>query len=139
LRDAFTALGGVGNWGVEELIPGRLLFDSGVFLEQLFPRVIAMLNRVMDETPVEHLPHVSVHPSDFLPPTESQVDPFVEQDRQSIRWQLGCKWRLGRRRDGLRCHLLCRGPEGPQDGRRSALERSQDSLMPNNWLTAPAS
>jgi hypothetical protein len=89
LRAAFTALGGIADWGVEELIPGRLHFDPGVFLEQLFLRVIAMLNRVMDEMPVERLPHVSLHPSDSLPPTGPQAGPFVELNRQSIRWQLG--------------------------------------------------
>ena len=89
LRAAFTALGGIADWGVEELIPGRLHFDPGGFVEQLFPRVTAMLNRIMDETPVERLPHVSLHPSDSLPPTGPQAGPFAELNRQSIRWQLG--------------------------------------------------
>lgn len=89
LRAAFTAFGGLADWGVEELIPGRLHFDPGVFLEQLLPRVLAMLNRIMDETPVERLPHVALDPSASLPPTGRGSDPFVELNRQSIRWQLG--------------------------------------------------
>ncbi len=89
LRSAFTALGGVADWGVEELIPGRLHFDPGVLLEQLLPRVIAMLNRIMDEMPVERLSHVSLQPSDAHPPTGPQAGAFVELNRQSVRWQLG--------------------------------------------------
>jgi hypothetical protein len=89
LQAAFAALGGLADWGVEELIPGRLHFDPGVLLEQLFPRAIAMLNRIMDETPVERLAHVLPQPSDSLPPTGSSSGPFAELNRQSIRWQLG--------------------------------------------------
>jgi len=48
-----------------------------------------MLNRIMEETPVERLPHVTLQPSDSLPPSAAQSNPFVELNRQSIRWQLG--------------------------------------------------
>jgi hypothetical protein len=89
LRTAFLALGGLAAWGVEALIPGRLHFDPGVFLEELFPRIIAMLNRIMDETPIERMAHVALRPMDLLPPTGPQSGPFVEMNRQSIRWQLG--------------------------------------------------
>jgi hypothetical protein len=89
LRAAFTALGGLADWGVEELVPGRLHLDPGVFLEHLFPRVLAMLNKIMDQTPVERLAYVSLQPGDCLPPAASQLDPFFEMNRQSVRWQLG--------------------------------------------------
>jgi len=89
LRTAFDGLGGVADWGVEELISEQLHFDAGMFLEQLFPRVITILNRIMDETPVERLDHVSLEPLDSLSPTGSQDGPFIERDRQSILWQLG--------------------------------------------------
>lgn len=89
LRAAFNALGGLSNWGVEELIPGRLHFDPGVLLEQLFPRVLAMLNAIMDETPVESLAHVALRPEDSAPPTGPHSGAFMEVNRQSIRWQLG--------------------------------------------------
>lgn len=89
LRAAFTALGGLADWGVEELIPGQLHFDPGVLLEQLLPRVLGLLNCVVDETPVETLAHVSLPPSDSLPPTGVHSGPFVELNRQSVRWQLG--------------------------------------------------
>lgn len=89
LRAAFVALGGLADWGVEELIPGRLHFDPGVLLEQLFPRVLDMLNKIMDETSVETLAHVTLQPSDSLPPTGPHPGPFLELSRHSIRWQLG--------------------------------------------------
>jgi hypothetical protein len=89
LRTAFNALGGLAAWGVEELIPGRLHFDPGVFLEELLPRVLGMLNRIMDETPVERLAHVALQARDYLPPIGPGSGSFVEMNRQSIRWQLG--------------------------------------------------
>lgn len=89
LKGSFSALGGLVDWGVEELIPRHLHCDPGVFIEQLFPRVLAMLNRIMDETPVERLARVTLQPADSLPPTGPQSGPFVELYRQSIRWQLG--------------------------------------------------
>lgn len=89
LRAAFTALGGLDDWGVEELIPGRLHFDPGVLLEQLLPRVLAMLNQIMDETPIDRLTHVTLQPSNSLPPTGRGSEPFTELNRQSVRWQLG--------------------------------------------------
>ena len=89
LRVAFTALGGLAAWGVEDLIPGRLHVDPGVLLEQLLPRVLAMLNCIMDETPVETLAHVALQSNDSLPPVGPQAGPFDELNRQSIRWQLG--------------------------------------------------
>jgi hypothetical protein len=86
LRTAFSALGGLADWGVEELLPRRLHFDAGVLIEQLLPRVITMLNKIMDATPVETLPHVSLQASDLVAPNDGS---FVEINRQSIGWQLG--------------------------------------------------
>jgi hypothetical protein len=89
LLAAFAALGGEEQWGVEQLIPGRIHADPGVLLEQLLPRVLQMLNRIMDETPVERLSGVSLDSGDSDPSTEGNSDPFHELNRQSIRWQLG--------------------------------------------------
>lgn len=89
LLASFTALGGTADWGVEQLIPGRIHADPGVLLEQLLPRVLLMLNKIMDGTPVDQLSHVSLQPSDFHPPTGPHSGSFVELNRQSIRWQLG--------------------------------------------------
>ena len=86
---AFAALGGDEAWGVEELIAGRMHADPGILLEQLLPRVLDMLNKIMDETPVEQLSGVSLEPEDSEPPVEGHSEPFHELNRQSIRWQLG--------------------------------------------------
>jgi len=89
LLAGFAALGGNAYWGIEQLVPGRIHADPGVLLEQLLPRVLRMLNDIMAATPVEQLPHVNLQPSDLQPPVGSHSGPFVELNRQSIRWQLG--------------------------------------------------
>lgn len=89
LLASFAALGGTADWGVEQLLPGRIHADPGVLLEQLLPRVLLLLNKIMDATPVEQLSHVSLQASDCQPPTGPTPGPFVELNRQSIRWQLG--------------------------------------------------
>jgi hypothetical protein len=86
---AFDALGGNTQWGIEQLIPGRIHADPGVLLEQLLPRILLMLNEIMEATPVERLAQVSLEPSDYQPPNRPPAGPFVEANRQSIRWQLG--------------------------------------------------
>jgi hypothetical protein len=65
---AIEALGGQNLWGVQSLIPGRLHTDPGILLEQLFPRVIHLLNELMTHTPVEQLSGVNLQPADEIPP-----------------------------------------------------------------------
>jgi hypothetical protein len=89
LMAAVGGLGGSANWGIEQLVPGRFHADPGILLEQLLPRVLHLLNKIMDATPVERLTHVSLQPSNSLPPHGAQSDPFDELNRLSIRWQLG--------------------------------------------------
>jgi hypothetical protein len=92
LLAAFAALDGDAAWGVEQRLPGRLHADPGTLLEQLLPRVVQMLNEIMDATPVEQLSGVSLQPSDLevpVAPAGSYSDPFDEINRHSIRWQLG--------------------------------------------------
>ena len=92
LLEAFAALDGDAAWGVEQRIPGRLHADPGTLLEQLLPRVLRMLNKIMDATPVEQLSGVNLQPGDLEVPAAragSPSDPFDEISRQSIRWQLG--------------------------------------------------
>jgi hypothetical protein len=89
LRAAVDALGGTQRGGIESPIPGGLHFDPGVLIEELLPRVLAMLGRIMDKTPVESLAHVSIAQSECVPPTNGGADTFGEVNRQSIRWQLG--------------------------------------------------
>lgn len=89
LKDALVALGGLAAWGVEELVAGQLHFDPGIFMERLFPHVMAMLNQIMDETPVERFAHVALPPNASLPPVGPDAGAFSEPNRRSIRWQLG--------------------------------------------------
>jgi hypothetical protein len=89
LLAALSGLGGHADWGIEQLVPDRFHADPGILLEQLLPRILQLLNKIMDATPVEQLAHVSLQPSDYLPPSGPQSGPFVEMNSQSIRWQLG--------------------------------------------------
>jgi hypothetical protein len=88
LLASFNALGGAGAWGVEQLVPGHFHADPGILVEQLLPRVLDMLNEIMNATPVESLAHVNLQPSDLVPPVGPHSGPFVDVNRQSIRWQL---------------------------------------------------
>lgn len=88
LREAFAALGGEAEWGVRLPVVDQTRVDPGVLLENLLPRVLRLLNEIMDETPVERLSHVKIRDSDKSPPTTAET-PYTEQNRQSIAWQLG--------------------------------------------------
>jgi hypothetical protein len=89
---SMDALGGRGSWGAS-LKANRWLVDPAIFLEQLLPLVLTMLNEVMDKTPVERLSHVALTPADSQPPVPDPklggMDVFGERSRLSIRWQLG--------------------------------------------------
>ena len=74
--------------GLQELIPGRLHADPATLLERLLPAIIKLLNDLMDATPVEDLPGVSLTPGKLGPPQERNSS-FGERERLSIRWQLG--------------------------------------------------
>jgi hypothetical protein len=89
LLGAIDALGGQAMWSVQGAIPGRMHCDPGILLEQLFPRVLELLNTLMERTPVERLPHVTLQPAHSLPPSEEPWETFGEYSRHSIRWQLG--------------------------------------------------
>jgi hypothetical protein len=89
LATIFAALGGAAQWGVEEVIRGHVHADAGVLSEQLLPRIVHMLNAVMDEAPVETLPHVSLKPEDLRPPEGARSQAFGDRERLSIRLQLG--------------------------------------------------
>jgi hypothetical protein len=92
ILSAMDALGGRSIWGASTG-PNRWLVDPGVFIEQLLPRVLAMLNEIMDKTPVERLSHVHLTQADCQPPAPDPkaggMDTFGERSRLSIRWQLG--------------------------------------------------
>jgi hypothetical protein len=85
---AVDGRGGQVSWGLRELVPGRIHADPGLLLERLLPAVVELLNDLMIATPVEDLTHVAVNPEDLLPPCGPD-QPFGENERLSIRWQLG--------------------------------------------------
>ena len=89
---AMDALGGRADWGVRPAARGASLVDPGLFIEQIVPKVIALLNEAMAATPVERLPHVHLTAVDDQPPSPrraGEADIFGERNRLSIRWQLG--------------------------------------------------
>lgn len=83
---AMDVVGGRDRWGVEELLSGRVHVEPGVLIEELFAEVVPILNELMDRTPVESLPGVSLNLVDVVPPPEG---PFSETCRFSIRKQYG--------------------------------------------------
>jgi hypothetical protein len=89
---SMDAIGGRASWGAS-MTANRWLVDPGIFLEQLLPHVLTMLNEVMDKTPVERLSHVTLAEADSQPPAPDPklggMDVFGERSRMSIRWQLG--------------------------------------------------
>jgi len=84
---AMSDLGGREAWGVQTGANGSALVDPADFVERLFPHVLDLLNTTMERTPVERL----------APSPNSRVNPalresatwYSEQNRRSIRWQLG--------------------------------------------------
>ena len=89
LLESFDALGGTDNWGVEQLFPNQVHANPGVLLEQLLPRILEMLNKIVDATPIEELAHVSPQSSDLQPFGGRDSVSCTEMRRQSIRWQVG--------------------------------------------------
>jgi hypothetical protein len=86
ILEAADRRGGHEAWGLRDLLPGRLHAEPGILLERLLPAVIELLNELMAATPVETLSGVSLKPADLVHP---RGDGFGEQERHSIRWQLG--------------------------------------------------
>lgn len=88
LLTAMDALGGRQKWGLERSLPGLQLVDPGILLEQLFLRVIQLLDELMAATPVESLAGVALTAAQAAPPPDPRGT-FSEHNRQSIHWQLG--------------------------------------------------
>ena len=84
---AMEALGGGSIWGLSGIV-GRQVVDPGLFVEELVPRMLTLLNTVMEHTPVERLGHVRLTPAQYQAPTDER-GAFRERNRLSIRWQLG--------------------------------------------------
>ena len=92
ILSSMDALGGRAAWGVRPAATGASLIDPARFVEPLFPNVLALLNRVMEETPAERLNHVRLTSAHSQPPSPrraGEADTFSERNRLSISWQLG--------------------------------------------------
>lgn len=78
---AMDALGGREAWGVRTDPDGSAVVDPGLFVERLFPRVLTLLNTVMEHTPG----------GTGAGPRPPRQGPrwYNERNRLSIRWQLG--------------------------------------------------
>jgi hypothetical protein len=88
---AINDLGGEDTWGIRRVVSNRVHADAGRLVDALVPRVLDLLNRLMEATPVERLANVSLTTSDLGPPAAEagRVGVFDEWVRTSIRWQLG--------------------------------------------------
>ncbi len=86
LLAAFERLGGTESWGVQELLPDRLLVDGGILADRLLSETAALLNAIMDLTPVERLEGAQLTPLDRDPPHD---DTFNQMNRESVRLQIG--------------------------------------------------
>lgn len=79
--EAMGALGGREAWGVRTNADGSEVVDPGLFVELLFPKVLTLLNAVMEHTPGG----AGAGPR---PPGQGPRW-YNERNRRSIRWQLG--------------------------------------------------
>ena len=88
---AMDALGGRAGWGTRNTIPGECHVDPGEFADRLFDEVVVLLNKIMENTPVERLVGVSLIADDSAPPSSVPNRPnfFDPWAMKSIRWQLG--------------------------------------------------
>jgi hypothetical protein len=64
---SMDALDGRAEWGVTAQTNGTFLVNPGRFIEQLFPKVVVLLNAAMEETPVESLKHAHLTQTQSLP------------------------------------------------------------------------
>jgi hypothetical protein len=75
-------LGGRDAWGALQGLGGTVAVDPGQFVEQLFPAVVQLLNKVMAATPLAR--------ADIRRPRPDADHPWYgERNRLSVSWQLG--------------------------------------------------
>lgn len=91
LVDATDRMGGSKTWSVQPYGATELRVDPGILLEMLLPRIAALLNDVMEATPVESLPQVTLTAADGRPPATADgiFDEFSSGQRACIRMLLG--------------------------------------------------
>jgi hypothetical protein len=79
ILEAMDALGGRQAWGVRTSADGSEVVDPGLFVELLFPKVLTLLNGVMEQTLGGSGPG----------PQSQGLRWYNDRNRLSIRWQLG--------------------------------------------------
>jgi hypothetical protein len=93
VRLAMDRMGGLEAWGVGTPWRDQLVLDAAVFADRLMIEVVAFLNDLMRQTPVEKLPHAALKDVDRAPPAGKPgrdiSDEYAPWIRRSIRWQLG--------------------------------------------------
>jgi hypothetical protein len=77
---AMDAVGGRTAWGAQTSPGGPTIIDPSVLVERLFPKVLALLNSV-----IEHTADESSQPG----PQSGAPSWYSKRNRLSIRWQLG--------------------------------------------------
>jgi hypothetical protein len=86
ILEAMDQLGGRDSWGVEELVPDRFHLDPGDLIDRMLVESIALLDALMQATPVDRIQGVAPEDVDVGPPNDA---PFDEITRRSVRLQLG--------------------------------------------------
>jgi hypothetical protein len=90
ILSSIEALDGQTEWGVRTGANGSTLVDPAVFIERLFPHVLALLERAMEQTPVERLnPGPAAGGRSAVARRAGVADWYSKRNRLSIRWQLG--------------------------------------------------
>ncbi|WP_159038205.1 hypothetical protein [Streptomyces sp. WM6386] len=88
ILNSMDALGGRDAWGVESHWDNHMHAGPGTLLGETLERVVSVLNRIMQETPVESLQGVHVTPAQCMPPNDPSGR-YSDMKREGIRWQLG--------------------------------------------------
>lgn len=93
ILSAMDALGGRDRWGYRPFAPGHDNIYPDLFVDVLTEEIIAVLNDVMKETPVEKLSYIEKARLSNKPPEKDANkrgdNVFSEWNRLVIRWQLG--------------------------------------------------
>jgi hypothetical protein len=93
LMTAMGQLGGTAEWGVERIFDGRMhVLGPELLVENILERTTALLNELMENTPVEQFSHVDSPSLDSSPPVDQPLPAspvWNSSTRLSVRWQLG--------------------------------------------------
>jgi hypothetical protein len=91
LLASMDRLGGRATWGASSVLPGRTHVDPAIVLDRLFEYAPALLNELMEKTPVEQLQGVTITPGDRIPPrgNNQNSNPFSPLHSGCVRRLLG--------------------------------------------------